>query len=166
MSSVNHFLPAHLASPALLPIELLLSRMVCNIVKQQPQFFARLGEHANKRFFINPTNLPLAFLLEPRTEKPRLRILLTCKESDSYDVRISGSFSTLLDMAKGDSDGDALFFSRALCIEGDTGAVVALRNALDNMDHSLLEEILLSVGMFAMPIKKLLVIREKRRSGR
>lgn len=164
MVSVNSFPPPFIISPALLPIQFFLSRMVGDIVKRQPQFFERLGEYAHKRFLINPINIPLVFLLEPSPDKPKLRLLLTHKESDAYDVLIAGKFSTLLDMANGTCDGDSLFFSRDLTIEGDTGAVVALRNALDNMDHSLLEEALSSIGVFANPIKQMLSIREKRRS--
>ena len=37
-------------------------------------------------------------------------------------------------------DGDALFFSRDLMIEGDTEAVVCLRNALDDMDSNVIDE--------------------------
>jgi predicted lipid carrier protein YhbT len=40
----------------------------------------------------------------------------------------------LLGMIDGTYDGDALFFSRDLTIEGDTEAVLALRNALENAE--------------------------------
>jgi len=37
-------------------------------------------------------------------------------------------------MIDGTYDGDALFFSRDLVIEGDTEAVLALRNAIENAE--------------------------------
>jgi len=40
-------------------------------------------------------------------------------------------------MVDGTYDGDALFFSRDLSIEGDTEAVLALRNAIENADLDL-----------------------------
>jgi predicted lipid carrier protein YhbT len=40
----------------------------------------------------------------------------------------------LVGMLDGSYDGDALFFSRDLVIEGDTSAVLALRNALDDAE--------------------------------
>jgi len=156
--------PTPITRFALYPAQLALSQIISSIAKRQPRLFARLGEYSSKRFFINPTNLPVALLLEPCPENPKLRVLFKNKEHPPFDVHISGKFMTLLDMANGKSDGDALFFSRDLSIEGDTGAVVALRNALDDMDNSLLEEIALSFGVFGSLIKKLLEIKGKKSS--
>lgn len=44
-------------------------------------------------------------------------------------------------MLHGREDGDALFFSGALEISGDTSAVLALRNALDDAELDLTEEL-------------------------
>lgn len=48
---------------------------------------------------------------------------------------------TLLGMIDGRYDGDALFFTRDLCVEGDTEAVVCLRNALDDVDGSIADDV-------------------------
>jgi predicted lipid carrier protein YhbT len=49
-------------------------------------------------------------------------------------------------MIDGSLDGDALFFSRDLRISGDTEAVVTLRNALDDLDGSVVDTVLRSFG--------------------
>ena len=54
----------------------------------------------------------------------------------------------LLRLIDGRMDGDAIFFSRALQIEGDTEAIVSLRNALDNIEGSLAESV---AGFFGRP---------------
>ena len=101
--------------------------------------FARLGRHAGKRFLIDPTDLPFVLVLTPLPERP----LLTAHrrhERPAHDAAIAGTFFNLLDMIDGSLDGDALFFSRDLQVSGDTEAVVALRNALDDFEGSALEE--------------------------
>jgi predicted lipid carrier protein YhbT len=47
----------------------------------------------------------------------------------------------LFDLIVGPHDGDALFFSRDLTIQGDIGAVLALRNAIDNAELDLPHEV-------------------------
>lgn len=49
---------------------------------------------------------------------------------------------TLLDMIGGKQDGDALFFSRDLSVTGDVEAVVVLRNAIDDTDGSVIDDLL------------------------
>ena len=50
-------------------------------------------------------------------------------------------------------DGDALFFSRDLVIEGDTAAVLALRNAIDDAELDLSAEAQAMSGPFAAPVQ-------------
>jgi len=65
--------------------------------------------------------------------------------------RFAGKFFDLLDMIDGSLDGDALFFSRALQVSGDTEAVVALRNALDDFEGSALDSVVASFGLLSTP---------------
>jgi predicted lipid carrier protein YhbT len=44
-------------------------------------------------------------------------------------------------MLDGQSDGDSLFFRRDLHVEGDTEAIVCLRNALDDLEGSLVDDV-------------------------
>ena len=58
-------------------------------------------------------------------------------ERSHWDARIAGPLAALIGLVHGAYDGDALFFSRDLVIEGDTAAVLALRNAIDNEELDL-----------------------------
>ena len=64
-------------------------------------------------------------------------------------ARIAGTFLDLFDLIDGSLDGDALFFSRKLRVTGDTEAVVALRNALDDVDGGVVESITRAFGPLA-----------------
>ena len=91
---------------------------------------ARIGEHAQKHFGIDPTDLPFAFVLEPRPGRPQARAVRALPEG--LDASIRGPLAGLIGMAEGSLDGDALFFSRGLWVEGDVAASLALRNAIDD----------------------------------
>jgi predicted lipid carrier protein YhbT len=64
----------------------------------------------------------------------------------AHDARIAGPLSAFLAMMHGAEDGDALFFSRDLTVEGDTAAVLALRNAMDDAELDLTEELAALAG--------------------
>ena len=116
-----------------------LSRIMKKITYKRPLIFKRLQGHHQKIFVISISNLGLHLLLQPTPSFPRLSAHREI-ESTAYDAKISGSLLTLLGMVDGQYDGDALFFSRDLQISGDTEAVVCLRNALDDMDGSIIED--------------------------
>lgn len=118
----------------------LLSRIVREAIRKRPELFRRLGVHQNKLYFIDPLNLPFALLLLPNASSPRLRAVRR-RDRPFYDARIAGTFLTLLDMVDGQLDGDALFFSRDLVVEGDTEAVIVLRNALDDLEGSIADTV-------------------------
>ena len=106
------------------------SASACANPHRHPRIFDRLGVHAGKRFGFEPTDLPIAFVLEPRRMNPRVPRCATLPEG--IDARIAGPLSALIGLIDGTYDGDALFFSRDIQIEGDMEAVVALRNAIDD----------------------------------
>ncbi|PJB69832.1 MAG: sterol-binding protein [Alphaproteobacteria bacterium CG_4_9_14_3_um_filter_47_13] len=124
----------------------LLGRIVRHIAEKRPELFKRIGQHKNKKFLIDPVNMPFAMMLYPHPDRPRLKAVRRSSQS-VYDARIAGSFLTLLDMVDGHLDGDALFFSRDLTIEGDTEATVCLRNALDDLDGSIADDIAVLFGL-------------------
>jgi len=72
-------------------------------------------------------------------------------EQPAHVATIAGTFFNLLDMIDGALDGDALFFSRDLKVSGDTEAVVALRNALDDFEGSALDSVVASFGPLSRP---------------
>ena len=123
----------------LFPLSLAGLRLTNALAERHPALFARLGDQADKAFLIDPTDLPFVFVLEPRAQRPSFRALRR-EEVAHWDARIAGPLAALIGLVHGAYDGDALFFSRDLAIEGDTEAVVALRNAIDNEELDLVRE--------------------------
>lgn len=114
----------------LAPLQPALALMLARIGRAHPDLYDRLGEHADKRFGIDPTDLPFAFVLEPKPRRPMARAVRDLPAG--LDASIRGPLAGLVGMAEGTLDGDALFFSRVLWIEGDVAAALALRNAIDD----------------------------------
>ncbi|MGE0753301.1 MAG: SCP2 domain-containing protein [Variibacter sp.] len=138
----------------LAPLQPLLALLVQRIRQHHPEIFERLGSHAEKRFGIDPSDLPFAFVLEPAPQAPRLIAVRSL--SADLDVRICGSFACLIGLIDGDFDGDALFFSRDVVIEGDIEAVLALRNAIDDAQIDMLGEALGPLDRWKEPVKRVL----------
>jgi predicted lipid carrier protein YhbT len=136
----------------LFALQPVLGHIVNSVARRHPELFARLGNSATKRFLIDPLNLPFFLLLQPDPERPTLRAHHRGDHVE-HDVHISGTFVTLLKIINGQTDGDSLFFNRDLIITGDTEAVVALRNALDDMDTSLADDVASSFGPLSGPIR-------------
>ncbi len=124
------------------------------LCRRHPAMFERLSGLDNPTFLIDPIDLPLVFLLEAVPERPRLTALR--RADDRAAAVIRGPLMNLIELAEGRIDGDALFFSRGLVIEGDTEAVVALRNAVDDTDIDLAGDILSSLGPLAEPARRAL----------
>jgi predicted lipid carrier protein YhbT len=110
--------------------------------------FDRLGKYGDRRYLIDPTDLPFSFLLIPRAGDPQAWVIGPLEEPDA-DVTIRGSLSTLIALLEGRVDGDALFFSRELAIEGDTEALLALRNAVDGEGIDLFQDFATLLGPLA-----------------
>ena len=115
------------------PLELVVDAIFNSVLARHPRMLARLGQHARKRFAIDPIDCPFAFLLEPNPASPRLRVVSSL-EGERWDARIAGPMLVLLGLLDGTYDGDAVFFSRDLVIEGDTSAVLALRNTIEDAE--------------------------------
>jgi len=149
-------MPVALASRVLplLPLQILLGICLREIRSRHPRIFDRLGPHTGKRYGLEPTDLPLAFVLEPRRMNPRVTVVRTLPPA--IDARIAGPLSALIGMTDGSYDGDALFFSRDIQIDGDMEAVVALRNAIDDSRVDFLAESVAWLGPLATPIERLL----------
>lgn len=151
LSSLLQQFPGLLLAPV--PLALLqpiLSRIARHVAQSRPELFDRLGPHAGKRFLIDPTDLPFVMVLTPERELPRMTAHRRY-EKPAHDAAIAGTFLTLLEMIDGSLDGDAVFFSRDLKVSGDTEAVVALRNALDDFEGSALDSVIGSFGLLSGP---------------
>lgn len=144
-------IPALLLAPVPLAlVQPILTRIATHVAQSRPELFNRLGPHAGKRFLIDPTDLPFVMVLTPERELPRMTAHRRY-EQPAHDAAIAGTFFNLLNMIDGSLDGDALFFSRDLLVSGDTEAVVALRNALDDFEGSALDSVVASFGLLSGP---------------
>lgn len=138
----------HRRGPFPLPLGVLqplLHRIVATVARRRPELFDRLGPHRRSRFLIDARELPFALLLLPDPDNPRLRAHER-RSLPASDVRITGPCRELARMAGGNLDGDALFFSRDLSITGNLEAAVCLRNALDDLDGSIMDDVLGAFG--------------------
>lgn len=139
------------------PLNLFLGAVTRRMARAHPVMLRRLGDHAARRFLIDPVDLPWVLLLHPAeaamTAHRRTR-------PPAHDARIAGPLSAFLAMMHGAEDGDALFFSRDLAVEGDTAAVLALRNAMDDAELDLTEELAAMSGPLAQPLRRALARAE------
>lgn len=123
--------------PALALGSLVLTRLGGSMVSRHPRMLSRLGPEAGKLLLLDTTDLPALILLRA---DPLALSLHSRRTVPLSDAQISGSLAAFLAMLHGESDGDALFFSGELAISGDTSAVLALRNALDDAEIDLAAE--------------------------
>lgn len=133
-------------------VQPILTRLVRRIAHKHPTLFARLGPHQTTDFLIDPIELPFALHLRPDPGA----LVLRAVPRDAAPVpgaMIRGRFMLLLELVDSEEDGDAAFFSRDLEVTGDTEAVVRLRNALDDMDGSIIED---TAEMFGPPGRAIL----------
>ena len=151
----GRFLPP----PPLFLLQPVLRRVVRRVADLHPSLFDRLGPHRSARFVIDAHGLPFVLLLVPDPDDLQFRAVARRAEPVS-DARIAGGFFDLLGLVDGAEDGDALFFSRDLDITGNTEAVVCLRNALDDVEGSIAEDV---AGLFGAPGRA--VLAALRRAG-
>jgi predicted lipid carrier protein YhbT len=117
----------------LLPLELMVRRLVDNAVAARPSLATRLADHAGATIAVDPIDCPFAFLITLGLTRPRVRVVPDLAGS-THRTRIAAPLLVLLGLIDGSYDGDAVFFSRDLVIEGDTEAALALRNAIENAE--------------------------------
>ncbi|WP_299938969.1 SCP2 sterol-binding domain-containing protein [uncultured Pelagimonas sp.] len=129
------------------------------LANRHPGLFRRLGQHDQARFILDPTDLPIVLRLHPNRGVPNMAML---RKADDYDVAIRGPLAALLGLVHGAYDGDALFFSRDLVVEGDTAAALALRNAVDDAELDLTEELAQITGPLAGPLRQFSALVERR----
>ncbi|MDP2087449.1 MAG: SCP2 sterol-binding domain-containing protein [Gemmobacter sp.] len=133
------------------PVSLALTALARQLMRRHPGLHRRLGVHARRRFLLDLTDLPFLLLLEPGGAAPKVTACPR-RRPPAHDTRIAGLTAAFLGMMHGSLDGDALFFSRDLVIEGDTAAGLALRNAIDDAELDLTVEL----GVLARPLAPLL----------
>jgi len=163
-TSRQPFPPAPLAKIAgsvirplpLAPLQPALDMALLVMRRRHPSIFERLAELGEASFVVDPVDLPAVFLFQPGCQPPSLKI---ARDDTQLGPRIKvaaairGPLIKLIDLLEGRLDGDALFFSRELNIEGDTEAVLLLRNAIDSEEVDVLGDILSVLGPLAEPAR-------------
>ena len=149
---VAAFLSRPLSVLPLAPLQPLLAAALTVMRRQHPAVFDRLDELGDPLFVIDPIDLPFLFAMRPVGARPSL---LACREIDEYQptATIRGPLPMLIDLLEGRLDGDALFFSRELSVEGDTEAILVLRNSVDSDEINLFEDVLSILGPLAGPLR-------------
>ncbi len=125
------------------------------MVKKYSDIFQRLQILDDPIFLIDPIDLPFIFILEPCAITPKLTVKNKLTDDIKPTACIKGSIAALIELLEGRIDGDALFFSRDLTIEGNTEAILTLRNAVDGADINLIDDILANLGIFKKPVSKI-----------
>jgi O2-independent ubiquinone biosynthesis accessory factor UbiT len=147
---------AGLAARPLPPIALQpgLNLALRTVLRRHPNLFERLSGFGAPSFLIDPVDLPFVFRLEADAEHPSLRALRR-RRADEMETTaiIRGPLLKLIDLLEGRIDGDSLFFSRDLVFEGETEAVVALRNAIDDAEIDLIGDLLAPLGPLSGPAR-------------
>jgi predicted lipid carrier protein YhbT len=141
---------AGLRRAVVLPFQAFSSLAMAIMLRRHPSVFERLADLDEPTFLIEPRELPLAFLMYADRARPRLEIVPKSTEVQAT-ARIRGSLKTLIDLLEGRIDGDALFFSRELAVEGSIEAVVALRNAVDGEGFDVATDLLAVLGPLSGP---------------
>jgi predicted lipid carrier protein YhbT len=140
--------PALLAGLAARPLppaalQPLLTLAMAVVARHHGEVFARLDGLGDCVFLIDPVDLPLDFLLRPAAKPPSLTAVRSGANGGASGIAptatIRGSLLSLIDLLEGRVDGDALFFSRELAVEGDTEAILTLRNAIDGAGIDLID---------------------------
>lgn len=119
-------------------IEAVRRAMLDRILAKHPGLFERLGDYKTTCFCFSPTDIPLRFLITPAFRSVSVRRRHT---HYTAGATVEASLADLLGMLTGNADGDALFFSRSVAITGSMEAVLALRNALDDTEIDLVDDI-------------------------
>ena len=138
--------------PALL--QPIFDTMLKVVRRRHPDILERMDSFADAAVCIDPIDLPFVILLEPNPANPRLTVRREV-DPDEVSATVRGPLETLIALAEGKVDGDALFFSRQLVVEGDTEVVVALRNAIDGAGIDLVADIADALGPFGRPLRAL-----------
>lgn len=138
----------------LMPLELALRRLLSGILERHPDLLDRLRGLEQRLIAIDPGDLPFVIILEPRVGTICLQVVRGIADEHVH-ARIRGPLPLLMGLVDGAYDGDALFFSRDLTIEGDIELVLALRNAIDDADIDIIGEVEMTFGSFGFPFDRI-----------
>lgn len=116
----------------------------------------RLKPLENKIIIYKPTFSEKFLKMTILNGKIRIKIG-TANDVKNADVKISCEIIDLLKLSEGEVDGDALFFSRNIVIEGNAEILVLLRNALENEGLEFRNIISPKNAIFAASINRIII---------
>lgn len=122
------------------------------VARNHPRLFERLAGYSDARVLVAPSDLPVVFLLRLHPARPGVDVHAS-EAGLAPSASVRGPMLRLIDLMEGAVDGDALFFSRDLSIEGDTEVVLALRNAVEAEEILLYAEIAAALGPLGWPVR-------------
>lgn len=133
-------------------VQTVLDALLRAVQRRHPDCLERMAEWADRLVCIDPIDLPFVILLRPDPSAPRLSAR---RRTDRFEVAatIRGPLDALIALAEGRVDGDTLFFSRELAVEGDTEVSVALRNAVDGAGIDLTADLAAALGPLGYPFR-------------
>ncbi len=164
MSSSHHSQPSNTPISTVLFLGLILDKLPVRLVQpvldgllrivlsRHPGCLDRMADWSRARVLIDPVDLPFAILLRPNSAHPSLQAY-NKEEVVDADAIIRGPLATLIELVEGRVDGDTLFFSRELIVQGDTEVVLALRNTVDDAGINILEDIAVALGPLGHPFR-------------
>jgi len=166
IASINKTVTVPLLSPVLLAgfalkpfpptlLDPLLDRALARMRSSHPAVFDRLRSLGEKEVEVDPIDLPIVFRLQPGGMRPRFRAHRRGSLPDPPAAALRGLLLTLSALLEGRVDGDAVFFSRGLTIEGDTAAIMTLRYAVDGAGIDILGDLAEAGGPLAPPLRRL-----------
>lgn len=117
-------------------IKTVVKRGVNTLRKKHPEAMERLSPTYGKTVYSFFTDLNYGVLTKITEQKTEVRKYKEKKVE--ADLILKGKFFDLISIIEGKMDGDALFFSRKIEIEGDTEMLITIRNAFDSSDINLL----------------------------
>lgn len=116
-----------------LPLAIFLTQAARRQIHRRPELVERLGPAARVPIAVMPSDLPFSFRIVLDGARTRVDIV-DREEAGRAAARIIGPLVILLGLLDGTYDGDAVFFSRDIVIEGDTEHVLALRNTIEEAE--------------------------------
>jgi predicted lipid carrier protein YhbT len=116
-----------------LPLSIALTHIVRRLAVRRPEAFERLADYDSLALLIDPSDLPFGFRVLLAGERSRVDVVADTAVCD-VAARVRAPLLVLMGLLDGTYDADALFFSRDLTIEGDTEAVLAVRNAIEEAE--------------------------------
>ena len=129
-------------------IQIGISKLTKLFIDKHPRVIKKMSQFSPSRMVLVPLDMPFDFFVEFSNESLQINIIDKNTYLGKNLTKITASIDVFVKMLEGNLDGDALFFSRKLIIEGETTIIVALRNILEAENVNIKNDIKKSLGIF------------------